>query len=54
MNWKDVFNTGLKHWYYLDAARTAAENSGYKFFVWNGWVYTTDLLKTDIKEEDLT
>jgi hypothetical protein len=52
MSWKFVFNTNWKWRGHIDEGNKAAKDCGYKFFNWNGWIYTVDGEKTDIREED--
>lgn len=53
ITWKDVFDS-VRVWRGdRDKACKAAEENGYKYFTWNGWVYDITQRCTKIKVEDL-
>lgn len=54
MSWRFIFNStvGDKWWDHIDNAKDAAKNAGYKFFSWNGWIYSIDGKQINIKVED--
>lgn len=41
VSWAVVFNSDQRHWGFVERARSAAKLAGYKWFAWNGWVYST-------------
>jgi hypothetical protein len=53
MSWKNIFNTGLKQtlWNGIEEPMQIAQQCGYKFFSWNGWIYKTDGTRTNILVE---
>lgn len=54
MSWQFVFNSALGTHYDMQAAQCLAGSCGYKFFVWNNYVYlSADKSETGIKYTDL-
>lgn len=50
MSWRFVFNTSLRWWSNMFEASVAARDCGYKFFNWNGLLYTVDCHQTEFRE----
>lgn len=55
LTWKNVFNStvGNKWWGYMGSVCNYAKEGGYKYFSWNGWVYTIDGVRTTMSIYDL-
>jgi len=48
LNWSEVFNSSLKSWGSINNAEQASINAGYKYYVWNGWVYNNQTKKKSL------